>query len=268
MASPPASPTAPTHTIGYPVSQQLSSVSAMLETTVQQMITDLVATGAALEAALAHLPDGPLHSEALQRALSHQTRLQESTRLTHAALQASKSEVQRLTLQLSSLGAAVAKQDDRLWCLDQLKIDMESVISEITSGGAANSDTLAEARDHMAKMLDGLTTISSSCRTASSGSSPPTPSPLHPQPGTTTCLRMMQASAAPQEAQHATVCAAAPAAERPAPMDLDTVSCGDVLLQARRPCTAGPCRMLPPSVGAGLSGPAGVRASSQTAGTQ
>jgi len=213
----------------------------MLEHTVQQMTTDVVVCPAdgdtspqasrseliaqikALEAALAHLPEGPLLCEALQRASSRQTRLQESARLTHAALLASKSEVQRLTLELSSLGAAVAKQERCLNCLDQLKIDMESVISEMATGGAVHDEILAEARDHMTKLLDGLTTISFSCRAASTGSLPPAPA-LQAQPGAHACLRMLQTNAAAQAAQRAAARAAAQAAECPAPMDLDTVS--------------------------------------------
>ena len=252
MASPPATPTVPTAIIGNPVSQQLSSVSAMLETTVQQMTTDVVACPAdadtspqssrgelsaqikALEAALAQLPEGPLLSatrdsltaeiartkklitelrpvgarldacrEALQRASTRQAQLQETARLTHSALQASETEVQRLTLELSSLEAAVAKQEKSPNCLDQLKVGMESVITEMVAGGAVKDDILAEARGHMAKLFDGLTTISLSCRAASSGSSPSAPALLQAQPGAKSCLQMLQANAAAQAAERA-----------------------------------------------------------------
>jgi len=189
MASPPATPTAPN-----PISQQLSSVSAMLETTVQQMTTDVVvcptdsdtspqarrrelrAQIKAFEAALTQLPEGPLLSatrdtltaeitrtkkritelrpvvarldacrEALQRASTRQAQLQETARLTHSALQASKTEVQRFTLQLSSLEAAVAKQEKSPNCLDQLKGGMEACLRMLHTNAAARAAQPAAA---------------------------------------------------------------------------------------------------------------------------
>ena len=132
--------------------------------------------------------------------------------------------VSRLGQDLVVDGSSCGHLGDDALHVDLELVDMESVISEMAAGGAVHDEILAEARDHMTKLLDGLTTISFSCRAASTGSLPPAPAPLQAQPGAQACLRMLQTNAAAQAAQRAAVRAAAQAAERPAPMDLDTVS--------------------------------------------